>query len=58
MRFIENPGPRSDIGFLKQNSLNTLNVEFRVKQLRLSHEHKILNGTAPSYLSEHFIKFF
>ena len=33
-----------------------LNVDFRVKQLRLSHVHKILNGIGPSYLSEQFIK--
>ena len=56
VRFIENLGPRSHIGFLKLNSLNTLNVDFRVKQHRLSHVHKILNGTGPSYLSEQFIK--
>ena len=33
-----------------------LNVDFRVKQLRLSNVHKIFNGTGPSYLSEQFIK--
>ena len=51
VRFIENLGPRSHIGFLKLNSLNrlTLNVDFRVKQLRLSHVHKISNGTGLSY---------
>ena len=38
------------------NSLKTLNVDFRVKQLRLSHVNKIFNRTGPSYLSEHFIK--
>ena len=37
-------------------SWNMLNVDFRVKQLRLSHVHKIFNGTGPSYLSEQFIK--
>ena len=55
VRFIKNLGPRSHIGFL-ENSLNMLNVDFRVKQLRLSHVHKIFNGTGPLYLSEHFIK--
>ena len=30
-------------------------VDFRVKQLRLSHENKIFNGTGLSYLSEQFI---
>ena len=33
-----------------------LNVDFRVKQLRLSHVHKIFNGTGCSYVPEHFIK--
>ena len=33
-----------------------LNVAFRVKQFRLSHVHKIFNGTGPLYLSEQFIK--
>ena len=33
-----------------------MNVDFRVKQLRLSHVHKIFNETGPSYLSEQFIK--
>ena len=33
-----------------------LNVDLRVKQLRLSHVQKIFNETGPSYLSEHFIK--
>ena len=54
--FIKNLGPRSHIGFLELNSLNMLNVDFRVKQLRLSHVHKMFNGTGPSYLSEQFIK--
>ena len=39
MRFIKNLGPRSHIGFLELNSLNMLNVDFRVKQRRLSHAH-------------------
>ena len=37
-------------------SLNMLNVDFRVKQLRPSHVHKIFSGIGPSYLSEHFTK--
>ena len=57
MRFIKNLCPRSHIGSLELNSLNMLNVDFRVKQLRLSHVYKIFNETGPSYLSEHFIKF-
>ena len=49
-------GPRSHIGFSELDSLNMLNVDLRVKQLRLSHVHKIFNETGPSYLSGHFIK--
>ena len=56
VRFIKNLGHRSHIGFLELNSLNMLKVDFRVKQLRLSHVHKIFNGTGLSYLSEQFIK--
>ena len=56
--FIKNLGPRSHIGFLELNSLNMLNLDFRVKQLRLSHVHKIFNGTGLLYLSEQFIKVF
>ena len=56
MRFIENLGSRSHIGFSELNSVNLFNVDFRVKQLRQSHVHKIVNGTGSSYLSEHFIK--
>ena len=33
-----------------------LNVEFRIKQLRLSHAYKIYNETGPLYLREHFVK--
>ena len=34
-----------------------LNVDLRVKQLRLSHVHKISDGGCLSYLSEHFVEF-
>ena len=33
-----------------------LNVDIRVKQLRLGHAHKIFNDGGPSYLSENFVK--
>ena len=56
VRFIKNLGPRSHIGFSELDSLKMLNVDFRVKQLRLSHVHKINNETGPSYMSEQFIK--
>ena len=56
MWFIKNLGHRSHIGFLDLNSPKMLNVDFRVKQLRQSHVHKIFNGTGPSYLSKQIIK--
>ena len=56
VRLIKNLGPRSHIGFYEIDSINMLNVDFRVKQLRLIHVHKIFNETGPSNLSEHFIK--
>ena len=56
VRFIKNLGPRSHIGFSELDSLGMLNVDFRVKQLRLGHAHKIFNDRCPSYLSENFVK--
>ena len=56
MQFIKNLVPRSHFGFLDSNSLNMLNVDFREKQPRRSHVHKIFNGTGPLHQSEHFIK--
>ena len=32
-----------------------LNVEFRIKQLRMSHAYKIYNETGPLYIREHFV---
>ena len=43
-------------GYSGLDSLGFLNVENRVKQLRLNHIFKIFNGTYPSYLLEHFHK--
>ena len=57
VRFIKkNLGPRSHVGFSELDSLNMVNVELRIKQLRLSHAYKIYNETGPSYLREHFVK--
>ena len=38
------------------SSLEVLNVEHRVKQVRLNYAHKIFNNAGPSYLKNHFIK--
>ena len=54
--FIKKLGPRSHIGYSELDSLGFLNVENKVKQLRLNHVFKVFNSTCPSYLSEHFRK--
>ena len=56
VRFIKKLGPRSHVGYSELNSVGFLNVENRVKQLRLNHVFKIFNGTSPSYLLDHFHK--
>jgi hypothetical protein len=38
------------------SSLEVLNVEYRVKQVRLNYVHNIFNNAGPSYLKNHFIK--
>jgi len=57
VRFIKNLPSRSHIGQPELSSLGYLNVESRVKFLRLNHVHKILNGRNAPYLSEHFVRF-
>jgi hypothetical protein len=38
------------------SSLEVLNVEHRVKQVRLNYAHNIINNAGPSYSKNHFIK--
>ena len=52
VRFIKSMDPRTNL----KPSLGFLNVENRVKQLRLNPAHKIFNNTCPSYLKNYFIK--
>ena len=54
VRFILNLGPRHSINCDILDSLNMLNVEARVKQLRLNHVFNIVQGLAPNYLQENF----
>ena len=54
VRFILNIGPRHSINCDILDSLNMLNVEARVKQLRLNHVFNIVQGLAPNYLQENF----
>ena len=56
VRFIKNLGPRTHIAFSELDSLGMLNVDLRVKQLKLSYVHKISNGCCTSYSSEYFVK--
>ena len=49
--FYKMHGPKNySIKQTELSSLGFLNVENRVKQLRLNHDHKIFNHTCPSYL--------
>ena len=45
VRFIKKLGPRSHIGYSELDSAGFLNVDNRLKQLRLNHVFKIFNGT-------------
>ena len=54
VRFILNLGPRHSINCDILDCLNMLNVEARVKQLRLNHVFNIVQGLAPNYLQENF----
>lgn len=56
MRFIKNLEPRATIGKPELSSMGFLNIENRVKQLRLNHAHKIFNNNCPSYLNNNFVK--
>ena len=55
-RFVLKVEPMHHIGPLEFHSLNWLNVEHRVKQLKLNIVHSIFYNLCPSYLSEFFFK--
>ena len=55
IRFVNQLGPRARITLDILMNLNLLNVETRVKQLRLNHVHKIFNNLCPLYLQENFV---
>jgi hypothetical protein len=56
-RFILNLSPRSHIGQEELGSIGFLNIEDRVKYLRLNHVYKIANVCNAPYLTEYFTKF-
>ena len=55
VRYILNLSPLHSITYKVLSSLDMLNVEDRVRQLRLNHVYNIYHGRAPPYLEENFI---
>ena len=55
-RFILNLGPRAHIGQHELSTLHYLNVENRVKFLKLCHVYKIFDNSSPSYLKQFFTR--
>ena len=55
-RFILNLGPRAHVDQELLSTLKYLNVENRVRFLKLCHVHRIFNHNSAPYLTEHFIK--
>ena len=52
--YILNLTPRSHIGQAQFIASDCLRVSDRVKQLRLNHVYKIVNGSSPMYLKDNF----
>ena len=55
VRFICGFSPRHTVNYTILSSLNMLNVEDRVKQLRLNHVFNIFHDISPTYLKENFV---
>ena len=55
IRFINSLGPRSRVTADTLGESNLLNVETRVKQLRLNHVYKIFYDLCPTYLNENVV---
>ena len=55
VRFILDMSPRESINYNVLSSIQFLNIEDRVKQLRLNHVYNIFNDRAPSNLRENFV---
>ena len=54
LRFILDLSPMHSVNSTVFDTLNMLNVDRRVKQMRLNHVFNIVHNTAPSYLSLNF----
>ena len=53
-RFILDLSPKQSVNSTVFDTLNMLNVERRVKQMRLNHVFNIVHNTAPIYLRQNF----
>ena len=56
IRFIKNLDFRASIKYPVFQEIGVLNVENRVRQLRLNHVHKIMFNKCPSYMKNSFVK--
>ena len=54
VRFIHGYDSRTSLKVKDFSSIGWLNVQNRVKQLRLNHVHKIVNKKCPSYMNNNF----
>ena len=55
IRFIDQLGPRERITYKMLSELYLVNVDTRVKLLKLNHVRKIVHNKYPSYMSENFV---
>ena len=55
IRCIYQLGPRERITYKMLSELNLINVDTRVKLLKLNHVRKIVHNKCPSYMSENFV---
>jgi hypothetical protein len=56
VRFILNKGPRTHVGQSELSTIQYLNVNNRVKFLKLCHAYKIFHLSSPKYLQQFFTK--
>ena len=56
VRFINKYNPRRSVNSSDLSKLGMLNVEHRVKQMRLNHVYRIYNNCCPEYMRDNFIQ--
>ena len=55
IRFINQLGPRERITNEMLSELDLVNVDTRVKQMKLNHVHIIANNKCPAYMKENYV---